>query len=318
MLAASSELLWAMAAVFAALGVGTLVRFLALRGAPADVVKSRLDSLKTWWMLAGLLAVAVLGGKTAVLALLTVAALLGLREFVNLVGRETLGAPTLVAVFLLAVVYFILLLAEQGDRVRQAAPVVFVVALGGMRAKLGLIEGYVRSTAGMIWGLLLFVYCLSHAYLVMELPAVPEPQVGSLGWFLFLVLLTEANDILQAIAGRRFGKTKLAPRTSPNKSLEGLLSGMVTTVMLAAVTAPSLTSLTQGRSWAGGILVSAAAGILISLFGFLGDINVSGIKRDVGVKDGSRLLPGQGGMIDRINSLTFTAPVFYYYIQIVM
>lgn len=318
MFAVSSELLWALAAVFAVLGSGTLVRLVALRGAPVDVVKSRLDSLKTWWMLAGLLAVAVLGGKTGVLVLLTVAALLGLREFVSLVGREALGSLTIFVAFFLAVVYFVLLWAGQGDRTRQAAPAVFVVVLGGMRAKLGLIEGYVRSTAAMIWGLLLFVYCLSHAYLLLELPAGPEPPVGSLGWLLFLVLLTETNDIMQALAGRRFGKTKLAPRTSPNKSLEGLLSGMATTVLLAVVSAPSLTSLTQGRLLVAGILASAAAGILISLFGFLGDINVSGIKRDVGVKDGSRLLPGQGGMIDRINSLTFTAPVFYYYIQIVM
>jgi phosphatidate cytidylyltransferase len=318
MFAPSWELLWAMATIFAALSGGTLVRFAALRGAPADVAQSRLDSLKTWWILAGLLAVALLGGKTGVLALLTVAALLGLREFVSLVGREAVGSLTIVVVFLLAAGYFVLLLAGLGEPARQAAPVVFVVALGGLRAKLGLIEGYVRSTAAMIWGLLLFVYCLSHAYLMLELPAVPAPPVGSLGWFLFLALLTETNDITQALAGRRFGKTKLTPRTSPNKSLEGLVSGMAATVLLAVVSAPSLTSLPQGRSFVTGILVSAAAGILISLFGFLGDINVSGIKRDVGVKDGSRLLPGQGGMIDRINSLTFTAPVFYYYIRIVM
>jgi len=93
---------------------------------------------------------------------------------------------------------------------------------------------------------------------------------------------------------------------------------MTITVLLAVLTAPWLTGLTMGRSGIAGMELSLIAGVLISLFGFLGDINMSGIKRDVGVKDGSQLLPGHGGMIDRIDSLTFTAPVFYYYVRLVM
>jgi phosphatidate cytidylyltransferase len=317
MFVASSALFWAIATVFVALCGGTLARYVALRGAPTDVVRSRLDSLKTWWILAGLVSAAILCGKTGILILLAAAAILGLREFLRLVGREAVGAPTTIVVYLFSVAYFLLLFAGQGEWARRAAPVAFVVVIGGMRAVLGLIEGFVRNTAAIIWGLLLFVYCLSHAYLLLEISAVSEPPIGSVGWFLFLVLLTEANDIAQALVGRKFGKTKIVPRVSPNKSLQGLLGGMATTVILAVISAPWLTSLMQGRPFASGFLVSAIAGALISFFGFLGDINVSGMKRDVGVKDGSTLLPGQGGMIDRINSLTFTAPVFYYYIQIV-
>mgnify|MGYP002682497133 CR=1 FL=1 len=101
---------------------------------------------------------------------------------------------------------------------------------------------------------------------------------------------------MQAIIGRRFGRTKITPRVSPNKSLEGLLGGMTVTVLLAVLTAPWLTGLTMDRSTMSGIGLSSIAGVLISLFGFLGDINMSGIKRDVGVKDGSQLLPGHGGI----------------------
>ena len=318
MFTADSLLLWIVAGAFAALCCGTLVRFVSLRGATPDVAQSRLASLKTWWILACLLAAAVVCGKWGILVLLCAAAVLSLREFVSLVGREHVGIPTTIVVFTIALVYYLLLFMGHSERVRQAAPIVYLIVLGGMRAWLGLIEGYLRSTAAMIWGLLLFVYCLSHAYLVIETHTVSEPPVGNVGWFLFLVLLTETNDIMQAITGRRFGSTKITPRVSPNKSLEGLLGGMATTTVLAVVSAPWLTGLTVGRSFGAGLLVSVGAGVLISLFGFLGDINMSGIKRDVGVKDGSSLLPGQGGMIDRVDSLTFTAPVFYYFVRIVM
>ena len=318
MFTADSLLLWIIAGAFAVLCGGTLVRIVSLRGATPDVVQSRIASLKTWWILAGLVTVAVLCGKPGILILLCVAGVLALRELVSLVGREHVGMPTAIVVFTLALVYYLLLFPGNGERVRQAAPVVFVIVLGGTRALLGLIEGYVRSTAAMIWGLMLFVYCLSHAYFVIESSSVSEPPAGNVGWFLFLLLLTETNDIMQAITGRRFGNTKITPRVSPNKSLEGLLGGMATTIVLAVVSAPWLTGLTLGRSFREGFLISAGAGVLISLFGFLGDINMAGMKRDVGVKDGSSLLPGQGGMIDRINSLTFTAPVFYYFVRLVM
>lgn len=317
MFAPNSALIWAIAAVIAALAAGTVVRLVALRGLPAEAAASQLSSLKTWWVLTFLLTVAMLCGKTGILILLAAASILALREFLRLVGLQSVGYPTIVVVLIFAVGYFLLLFAGYGEPARQAAPVAFVVVIGGLRTILGLIEAYVRTTAAVIWGLILFVYCLSHAYLVTEIPTGSVPAVSNIGWFLFLVLLTETNDIVQALAGREIGKTKIVPCVSPNKSLQGLLCGMVTTIALAVICAPWLTSLTQGRSLASGVVISTAAGVLISGFGFLGDINVSGIKRDVGVKDGSNLLPGQGGMIDRINSLTFTAPAFYYYVRIV-
>lgn len=318
MFAVNSSLLWAIVAVFAALIIGTLVRIVALRGAAADLMNSRLSSLRTWWILASLLAVAVVFDKVGVLILLAVAAALSLREFFNLIGREITGRPTIIAVSAFIPIYYLVMLSGHHELVLQTAPVVFLMMLGGIRSWLGLTEGYIRTTAAMFWGLMLFVYCPSHSYLLFELSTDAEPQVGRVGWFLFLVILTETNDIMQAITGRRFGRTKIVPRVSPNKSLEGLLGGTAVTIVLAVATAPWLTGLTQGRSFSRGILVSAAAGFLISLSGFLGDINKSGIKRDLGVKDSGRLLPGQGGMMDRIDSLTFTAPVFYYFVRAVM
>ena len=317
MYSVNQPLLWTIAGVFAALTGGTLVRIVALQRATEDVVHSRMSSLRTWWILAIAVSIAVVAGRNGIIILLAVAAVLGLRELLALIGWTTVGRSTVLLAFFVVPVYYALLLMKHDELVRQAAPAVFVMAIGAVRAWLGLVDGYVRTTAAVIWALLLLLYGLSHAAMLLALPNLPVPMVGQVGWFLFLILLTETNDIMQAITGRKFGRTKLTPRVSPNKSLEGLLGGMSATMLLAAVTAPWLTGLTEERSQMSGILVSLIAGLLISLFGFLGDINMSGIKRDAGVKDGSRLLPGQGGIIDRVDSLTFTAPVFFYFVRLV-
>ena len=312
------SLLWAIVCVFIALVGGTLVRMVALRGAPEDLLQSRLSSLKTWWVLAVLLTLAIVTGRVGVAVMLAVVAVASLKEFMRLVGQENIGTASTAVVFLLVPLYYLPALSGYHKLMIQASPVACVVALGGLRSWLGLSPGYIRTTASLVWGLLLFVVCLSYVLFLFDVPFPSEPQVGRVGWVLFLVLLTETNDIMQAVTGRRFGRTKITPRVSPNKSLEGLLGGMVTTMLLAVISAPWLTTLTEARSLLAGILISLTSGLLISLFGFLGDINMSAIKRDAGVKDGSTLLPGQGGMIDRIDSLTFTAPVFYYFVRFVM
>lgn len=315
---ANPSLLCAIAIVFTALACGSVVRIVALRGRPADLAQPRFASLKTWWVLASLVALAAVFAPIGVAILLATSAAIALREFVTLVGRQNVGTPTIATVLLAVPAYYAFALFGNQELLQESAPAVFVVTLCGMRACLGTTQGYLRTTAAMLWALLLFVYCLSHAFFLYELPTAVEPSVGHVGWFLFLILLTETNDILQAITGRRFGKTKITPRVSPNKSLEGLLGGIAATMILSAIAAPWLTTLTAGRSASAAILISLSCGLMVSLAGFLGDINMSAIKRDVGVKDGSTLLPGQGGMIDRIDSLTFTAPVFYFFVRIVM
>ena len=96
----------------------------------------------------------------------------------------------------------------------------------------------------------------------------------------------------------------MIPAVSPNKTLAGLLGGVATTVVLAALLGPVLTPY--------GLAASAAIGVMIGVAGFVGDIAISGVKRDIGVKDMGSLLPGHGGVLDRIDSLTYTAPLFFH------
>ena len=130
-------------------------------------------------------------------------------------------------------------------------------------------------------------------------------------------MITEMDDIAQALVGRTIGRRKITPVISPNKTWEGFLGGVVTSVVLSLLLAPWLTSFPSILT-SRGLLLSIGSGLLIVTAAFLGDINMSAIKRDVGVKDGSSILPGMGGIIDRIDSLTFTAPAFYYFLSLVL
>jgi phosphatidate cytidylyltransferase len=129
---------------------------------------------------------------------------------------------------------------------------------------------------------------------------------GGAGLALFLVMLTELSDVAQFIFGKTLGKHKIMPKVSPNKTWEGLVGGVLTTTGLALVLAPLLTPLSSLQ----GLLV----GPLIGLGGFFGDVNLSSLKRDIGVKDSGTLIAGHGGVLDRVNSLTFTALIFFHYV----
>ncbi|MNI62521.1 Phosphatidate cytidylyltransferase [compost metagenome] len=103
------------------------------------------------------------------------------------------------------------------------------------------------------------------------------------------------------------GRIKVIPKVSPNKTLAGLVGGVVTTTLAAAVLGPLMTPLS--------IPMAMLAGLIIGISGFCGDVVMSAIKRDIGVKDSGTLLPGHGGILDRLDSLIFTAPVFFHFIR---
>jgi phosphatidate cytidylyltransferase len=184
-------------------------------------------------------------------------------------------------------------------------------------------HGVLHMTGILQGGMMILVFCLSHVAFLLSLSPDPNPAGGAIGLFLYLLLLTEFNDIAQAIWGRALGKHTVIREVSPSKSWEGLVGAVVCTTILAVLLAPVLTPLASTPQlldvevdvpfylspWA------ALAGLLIGIGGFFGDITMSAVKRDIGVKDSGTMLPGQGGVLDRIDSLTFTAPLFFHYVH---
>ncbi len=315
------NLLWAVCAMLGSLLCGSVLRAIWLTISPTEHKRDSLDSLKTWWALVLLFCGAVLLGRVAVAGLFAVASCLGLREFLRLTNQSEESNLARHWVYAVVPLQFLWVVLGRFELFWLTVPVACLLVIAGTTAAAGTTKGFLREAATDTWGLLLIVFCLSHAAMFLALPEASNLVAGNAGWVFYLVLLTETNDIAQAIWGRQFGRHKVTPQVSPHKTWEGLLLGIGTTILLAIALAPLLTPLHDGpsreiaRVELGMTFVwSALAGALIAVSGFFGDITMSAVKRDVGVKDSSSLLPGQGGMLDRIDSLMFAAPVFFYFV----
>lgn len=147
---------------------------------------------------------------------------------------------------------------------------------------------------------------LAHLALIVNLDVSSTTGVRLV---LLLIITTECNDIFQYLTGKMFGKRKIAPKISPNKTVEGFLGGLILTSVLTNLL--GLFLLPEQS-----ILFYTLLGLGISFFGFCGDLLISKIKRRAGVKDTGRLIPGHGGLLDRVDSLIFSAPLFYWLIRL--
>jgi phosphatidate cytidylyltransferase len=166
-------------------------------------------------------------------------------------------------------------------------------------------EGFLKSCSIIHWGLMTAVYSLGYLAAYLILPIEKNPIGGGVGMLLCILILTVFNDFTQMFFGKIFGKHKIIPKVSPNKTWEGFIGGVISTALLTGLLAPYVTPLTLKQG--------VFAGFILAIAGFLGDVTMSAIKRDIGVKDTGTLLPGHGGILDRLDSLVFTAPLFFHY-----
>jgi phosphatidate cytidylyltransferase len=167
-------------------------------------------------------------------------------------------------------------------------------------------KGFLNSTSTLHWGLMTTVFSLSHMAYLLVLPDYIEGDriITGASLLFLLVFLTQMNDVAQFVWGKTLGQRKILPLVSPNKTWEGFLGGAVTTLLVSLLLTPLFTPLDLPRA--------ALVGLEIGIFGFIGDVVMSAVKRDIGVKDTGTLLPGHGGILDRLDSLTFTAPLYFH------
>ena len=166
-------------------------------------------------------------------------------------------------------------------------------------------EQLFERTAKIQWGAMVTIFCLSHIPALLNLNIVGFEDRNIL-LLIFLVLVVQASDVFQFIWGKTLGKRKIMPALSPNKTVVGTVGG----IMSATVLATSLYWLTPFTPFQ-----AALIGLLICVMGFLGGLVMSGIKRSYGVKDWGRMIDGHGGMLDRVDSLCFAAPIFFHVVR---
>lgn len=288
--------------VAASVAVFVLTRFF-----PEKNFSELVSRIKSWWVMIGVFSFAVLSSPSISFVFFGLISFLAFREFISLAPLRRADRRTLFWAYLSIPVQY-LLIANQWYGVSIVFIPVWVFFFIPMRLVLSRqTDGFLLSVSMIIWGLMMTVYSVSHAAMLLNLPASETFQAGGTGLILFLAIVNQGNDVAQYVWGKLFGKSKIIPEVSPNKTWAGFVGGIFSSMVLAAVLSGFLTPF----SW----WIAMAMGGVIAVTGFIGDVVFSAVKRDLKVKDTGSFIPGHGGILDRIDSLCLTAPVFFHLVH---
>ncbi len=263
--------------------------------------------LRAWWLMCSMLAATFLIGPTATVVLFGLLSFWALREFITLTPTRLGDHRALFWVFVLftPLQYLLVGMGRQNDQLYNVLiPVYAFLFILARVAMSGDYKRFLERTAKIQAGLLICVYCLSFApaLLYLKLPATVSDG-GNFRLLFFFILIVQLSDALQFLWSKLVGRTVIAPTVSPSKTWEGFVGGSASAMLLGA----ALYWATPFEPWR-----AAALSALASVMGFAGGMTMSAIKRDRGVKDYGTLVEGHGGVLDRIDSLCFAAPVFFH------
>ena len=302
-----SETYWLVGGVLALLVVATAIgQWLRRRGRGEEstrTIQNLNARIKAWWMMVAVFALAMLTGGVGSVILFGLTSFLALREFITLTPTKSGDQRTLFwAFFVITPLQYWLVAAGWYGLFAILIPVYAFLFVPLRSALSGDCERFLERTAKIQWGLMVCVYCVSHAPAIffLKIPGY-EGQNGKL--LFYFVLIVQLSDVLQYVWGKALGRHKIAPHVSPNKTWEGFVGGIATATLLGA----GLWWATPFTPWQ-----SAGMSLAITLMGFAGGLVMSAIKRDRGVKDFGAMIEGHGGVMDRIDSICFAAPVFFH------
>jgi phosphatidate cytidylyltransferase len=265
--------------------------------------------IRTWWLIIVLLFVALLLSRGTAIVFFGLISYLAFKEFITLIPTRRADHRVLFWAYLAIPLQYFWAYIEWYGMFIIFIPIYMFLALPVRMLLRGQTEGFLKAAGTLHWALMTTVLSLSHLAYLLVLPEQGAGKPGGVGLVLYLISLTEINDIAQYLWGKSCGRSRVVPTVSPNKTWAGLVGGVATTTLLAWLLAPLLTPITG--------LHAPLVGALIGVAGFFGDICISAVKRDIGIKDTGNMLPGHGGILDRVDSLTFTAPLFFHFEMLV-
>ena len=270
---------------------------------PFDDLKEMNLRLRTWWIMVATFSVSMALGRWGSLAFISLISFLALKEYLTLIPTRPIDRPILYLVYIAIPIQFFWIALNQYRMFIIFIPLFAILVLSVSMVMLGEPHGFLNTIGSVTWGLLITVFSLGHLGFLIVLPTSMNPNGGAVGLLMYLIFLTQISDVMQYIVGKSFGRRKVILRVSKGKTWEGLIGGLSITLILSAVLAPWFTPMNHFEG--------LFAGLLIGFTGFFGDVTISALKRDLGVKDAGTLLPGHGGVLDRIDSLILSAPVFF-------
>lgn len=262
--------------------------------------------IRAWWFMCGIFAVANLAGNVTTILLFALLSFLALREFVTLTPTRRSDHRALLFTFfcLMPLQYFLVGVKWYG-MFSVLVPVYAFLFIPTVNALNGDAKNFLERTSKLQWSAMICIYCLSHAPALLMLQ-IPGYEGENAKLLLFMVLVVQLSDVLQYVWGKTTGKRPVAPNISPNKTVEGLIGGVASATLIGTMLWWA-TPFNPFMAW--------LMALLISLAGFAGGLTMSAIKRDRGVKDYGTLIEGHGGILDRIDSICFAAPLFFHVVR---
>lgn len=295
------------AGVVALLVVASLIGWILSMRARSDGARATVKNLnariRAWWVMVLVFGVAIATGGVGSVVLFALMSFFAMREFMTLAPTaQTDHAALFWAFFIFAPIQYFVVYIRWYGLFSILIPVYAFVAIPSRMALSGDTTRFLERSSTVQWGMMACVYCVSHAPALLMLD-VPDYAGSGATLLFYLVLVAQLNDVMQYVWGKLFGKHPIAPSVSPNKTWEGFIGGTLTAVAVGT-----------GLYWATPFSMPQAAlmSLAITLMGFAGGLVMSAVKRDRGVKDYGTLIEGHGGVLDRIDSLLFAAPVFFH------
>jgi phosphatidate cytidylyltransferase len=304
---AQMKMLWLFAGVGGILIIASAVGFLLSKrklSASGEATVENLNArIRAWWVMVLIFAAGFSLGPAVTLLLFALTSFYTLREFISLTPTKPADVwPIALAFYVMLPFQYWLIWTEWYGLFSILIPVYAFLLLPSLAALAGDAEDFLLRVARVQWGLMLTVYCISHApaLLVLDIPGYRGH--GFLLLF-FLIAVVQLSDVMQYVFGKLFGKTKVAPVVSPSKTVEGLVGGGLAATLAGA-----------GLWWITPFtpLQAAAMALLIVVSGFLGGLALSAVKRSMGAKDWGTMVKGHGGVLDRMDSVCFSAPMFFH------
>lgn len=293
----------------------TVVRILSRRpesGIDAAILEMFRLRVHAWWILFAVLAAAFLLGHWSTVVLFGLISFWALREFITLTPTRPGDHRTLFWVFfLITPLQFLLVGLGYYSWYSIAIPVYAFLFIPARIALAGDYKRFLERVAKIQSGLLICVYCLSYApaLLRLELPKLSNglnDAGGNVRLLFFFILMVQLSDALQYAWSQMPSKHVIVPTINTTRTWEGLLGGTASVTLVGALLWWATPF--QGADW----WMAAVMSAVIALMGFAGGITMSAIKRDRGVKDFGTLVEGHGGVLDRLDSICFAAPIFFH------
>lgn len=294
-------------------GIGGILVFASLVGFVLKLVKGNnpvIENLNArinaWWVMVLVIGCTFWLGNIAVIILFFLISGFALREFITITPTTSDDYYALLFAFYIALpVQYIFVAMNWYGMFSIFIPVYVFLLLPILASIKGSTKNFLERTAKVQWGLMITVYCISCVPALLTLD-IQGYENRNLLLIAFLVIVVQISDVLQYVFGKLFGKRKIAPTLSPSKTVEGFIGGIISASLIGAC----LWWITPFSFLQAGMI-----SLMITLIGFMGGLVMSSIKRDQGIKDWGHMIEGHGGMLDRLDSVCFAAPIFFHVVR---